>query len=156
MSHLLRLSVLASACVMGGGALLAVLPVDTKIAPHETAPIAAPPPHWEMPPLSAYHATLERPLFVRGRRPPKATAPDPVQAEAPLPASAPTLTVAGIVIAGERRFAWIHLKGAPEALGLSEGNQVAGWKVTSIHDHSVRFEKGGLAFEAQLRDFTDK
>lgn len=156
MSHLLRLSVLVSACLLGGGVLLAVMPVETDAAFHGTPPPADPPPDWELPPLSAFRATIERPLFVRGRRQPETViTPKGTKPSSP-PASAPALSVTGIVIAGERRFAWVHIKGTPEAQALTEGGRVAGWVVSAIHDDIVRFEKDGLAFEAKLRDFTAK
>lgn len=118
------------------------------------APPAAPRAAAELPPLESFRETLERPLFVRGRRPPGggavvAAAGGPAEP----PPSAPRLSVAGIAIAGGRRAALVVVEGRPKPVSLAEGGELSGWTVTAIAPDRIRLEKGPEAFEVALREF---
>ncbi len=117
-------------------------------------PPAAPPAVAELPPLESFRETLERPLFVRGRRSPGGVGVVAVAGRpAEPPPSAPRLSVAGIAIAGGRRAALVVVEGRPKPISLAEGGELAGWTVTAIDTDRIRLEKGGEAFEVALRDF---
>ncbi|MBI5163066.1 MAG: hypothetical protein HY985_04100 [Magnetospirillum sp.] len=103
-----------------------------------------------LPPLESLSATLDRPLFSRGRRPP-AGIHQARKVEA-LPASAPHLSVAGIAVAAGGRVALIQVEGVKDLLSVQPGGEVAGWTVADIQPGRIRLERAGEAFEAELRE----
>ena len=78
-------------------------------------------PEVAVPPLAAYAAVVERPLFSPSRRP-------PVVAEATAAPTAPArkLTLRGIVLSPHKRIALIETEGAPEPRWLAEGETLQG------------------------------
>ncbi len=113
-------------------------------------PMAVPaPPSAPMPPLDSFSATLERPLFVRGRRPSGLAAG---HHSSPNGGVAPHLVLAGIAASGTHRLALVQMDGIKELQTLAEGSDVAGWTVAAILADRIRLVRGGDVRESVLRD----
>lgn len=157
MSDAARASLLVTLSLLGAGLAWLMALAPTAGAGEGGAPAPEPPPAppalVELPPLSAFHETVERPLFVKGRRPAGASAAGAPGRASPPPPSAPRLSVAGIAIAGQRRAALVVMEGAAKPVSLAEGGDIAGWTVTAIAEDRIRLEKGAEAFELALRGF---
>ena len=83
------------------------------------------------PPLSAYSAVIERPLFARNRR------PLPPQAAAATAGNVNSFVLAGVTVAAKQRIAFI-LHGTPPAIArLTVGQTIDGWTVREIGDDRV-------------------
>ena len=134
----------------------------------DTAPIAAPPPIASFgtsgesavrsdtrKSLAEYRATLERPLFVKERRPPRASEPTPVEKPAETadePANPVNLRLTGILDAasGGRR-ALIVSPDEPFGKWLIEGAEIDGWRLVSIERRSVQITGGGKLKQLDMR-----
>lgn len=84
-----------------------------------------------LPPLSAYAAVTERPLFARNRRP---LAP---QAAAATVADAKSFVLVGVTVSGKERMAVIRRGAPPTIARLTEGQEIDGWTVRHIGDDRV-------------------
>lgn len=143
MSRQMRDAILLAALV-GASALFAVqIARYSEPSLPEPGPAAAPaapaPASFTLPeprplPLDELAAALERPLFVRSRRPPAAPAAPPTPLEA---------TLAGVLTDGAEKVAIVLADSAERALRLREGDMFHGWRVTRIEDHAVVLERGG-------------
>ncbi|MGE5506305.1 MAG: hypothetical protein ACM31L_17920 [Actinomycetota bacterium] len=111
----------------------------------ETVP-AAPAP-FELPPLASFSATVDRPLFVRGRK------PAPGARTARVMAGAPRLALAGVALSGGRRLALLQPDGAKEPVPAAEGAEVAGWTVERVLSDRVELRRGSETVWQPLREF---
>jgi general secretion pathway protein N len=102
-----------------------------------------------LPPLDAFTASVERPLFEPDRRPPP---PAIVEGGTPTPEPRPEtppleVRVTGIVVTPEVRLVMVRPAGAPDSVVLREGmplpGDFAGWKVARVLPRRVEFEGGG-------------
>ncbi|HDK38579.1 MAG TPA: hypothetical protein ENG92_06150 [Thiolapillus brandeum] len=100
----------------------------------------------DFPPLPAYSSISERPLFFSDRRPPQ-----PYVAEAVVPrtpnqpkrrAGKRQLQVSGIVQVGNQLYALLTGGEIPDVRRVSVGDDVDGWKVTSIGTDRLILSKG--------------
>ena len=92
---------------------------------------ALPPSDFSLPPLDAYRAVVDRPLFAHDRRP----LPPPAPSAAAGDLSAYTL--AGITISGKERTALVRRATPPAVARLAVGQVINGWTVTEIADDHV-------------------
>ena len=118
--------------------------------PVEPAALALPSieePAVAVPPLAAYAAVVERPLFSPTRRPPVVAAPD----EAAPPARRDELTLRGVMLAPHKRVALIEIEGADEeARWLAEGETLQGWTIAAVRERHVVLSEHGETRELAL------
>jgi hypothetical protein len=114
-------------------------------------------------PISAYRQTLAQPVFFKTREP--YVAPPPRPAAPPIPAATPKpppvvvdpgLAVAGIIIGGGVRKAYVHGKSDPHGSWVSEGEALTGWKVQTIGPDSVKLQQQDRTIELQLYPMTNE
>lgn len=90
-----------------------------------------------MPPLESFRATVERPLFVATRSPPRAT----VESGPELILGRYRLT--GVVIARDRTTVLLRPATGGKVIRLEQGQELDGWKVVTITpDHIVLSTSG--------------
>ena len=109
-------------------------------------------------PISAYQQTLAQPVFFKTREP--YVAPPPRPAAPPVPAVIPKppppvvvdpgLAVAGIIIGGGVRKAYVHGKTDPHGSWVSEGEALTGWKVQAIDPGGVKLQQQDRTIELEL------
>lgn len=104
---------------------------------------------FSLPPLSNFSAIVERPLFVRGRRPapPASETTTTATTEGPSP-----FVLSGVVIAGGRRVAFLQNRASPKTLRVEEGETIEGWKVITIRPQMVTLSSGTNKDELKLPD----
>jgi hypothetical protein len=89
--------------------------------------------------LDELSATLDRPLFSPGRRPPAPPPLPAVQAAAPPapPPSPPNLILFGVVMDGEGARALVRTSADKKILRAQIGDDIDGWKVSQIEGRKV-------------------
>ncbi len=104
-------------------------------------------------PLAQFPETLARPLFNPTRRLPPPAERKEAQAQ---PVKAPTPSADGLRLIGlvktEAGHARALIRSADEPLGtwVEPGDEIAGWRLTTIGDGKVTVESGGRRFELNL------
>jgi hypothetical protein len=105
-------------------------------------------------PAADYQAALARPLFFRTRSPyvpppppppapqPSVMAVEPPPPPPPLPISEPELTLAGVTITARVRKAYLVSKAGGEGTWCNEGEEIQGWRISSIGDSSIALDDG--------------
>jgi len=156
--------------VILGSAVIALGAVNLELAfgSVDTAPIAALPPIASVgapgesavrsdarKSLAEYRETLERPLFAKERRPPRAPEPAPVEKPAETtdePTNPVPLRLTGVLDAasGGRR-ALIVSPDEPFGKWLIEGAEIDGWRLVSIKRRSVQITGGGQLKQLDMR-----
>lgn len=134
-----------------GDAPLAVAPTPVPVAP-ATGPLVA----LRVPPLDELSETVQRPLFMRSRRP----APDNVVVEA-APADAPqetatmamSIELSAVVLETERQYALFRQAAQVGLVKAELGEEVEGWVVREIRADGVRLERGTQSQDLLLRTF---
>lgn len=109
-------------------------------------------------PLESLTATRDRPLFSATRRPPpsapipEARPPPPVQAAAPAPAEpqGPPLALVGTITGTDRPVAVLFNKLTRVVATIREGDDMLGWRVTSLSARSATVEKDGATVTLNL------
>ena len=103
--------------------------------------------HIELPGLEDYAATVERPLFMEGRRP--ATEVD-TQPEQPPPEKKPlTLKLMGVVFAPKETLGlFVDAQGKYKRLRINDS--IGGWKVSGIESDKAVMEQDGSREELKL------
>lgn len=134
-----------------GDAALAVspMPVPAALATDPLAPR-------RVPSLDELSQTLERPLFMRSRRPPPvAVVIDAGPADAPPePAtSAMSIELSAVVLETERQYALFRQAGQDRLLKVELGKEIEGWVVREIRADGVRLERGTQSEDLLLRTF---
>lgn len=106
----------------------------------------------ELPPLDELSATVERPLFVRSRRPPEeppppsAVQPPPVEvAKEEAPAE-----LTGIVNGPERTYAILRNVATKEIMHLRKGETIEDWSVQEIGLRYVVLRRGAGSLRLEL------
>jgi hypothetical protein len=92
-----------------------------------------------VPPLAAFAAFNDRPIFSPQR---KAIAPAPVGAAAAAPPPPPAASLVGIIIDAQRRIALIRTASSPLATAVAVGDTLQGWQVTEIAPDRVVLHQG--------------
>jgi hypothetical protein len=101
--------------------------------------------------LESYKEILAEPIFYKTRKPFVPAPPTPAPNAAP-PAIVvdPGFIVAGVIITGEIKRAYIYTKANNSGTWTKEGEDVLGWKVRSVDRGSVRLEQAGRTIEVSL------
>lgn len=98
---------------------------------------------FRMPPMRKFDAILQRPLFSQTRRPLASAPASPVVVSQNL-----GLSLIGITIASDGKFALVMPVGGGESLRLREGQDYRGWTLSLIEAKNIVFEREG--FEERL------
>lgn len=107
-------------------------------------------------PISTYSETLARPIFFKARQPfvppPPAPPPVPTVQSPPQPPAVvdPGLILAGVMIDGDAKRAYLFNKASSQGLWLSEGETIVGWQLRSIDTMSAKLQQGGRTILLQL------
>lgn len=124
-----------------------------RIAPGPAAAsptLPEPLPEFQLPPLSDFTATVERPLFLPERRPQE---PDEdIVAAAPAQTIPLRVVVKGIVLSDAGHFALVHREGSTETLQLAVRDTIDGWSVKEIMADAVIFERDEESLQIELKD----
>ncbi|HEX9464555.1 MAG TPA: hypothetical protein VGB82_18305 [Alphaproteobacteria bacterium] len=102
---------------------------------------------FSMPPRSAFAEVIERPLFSATRRPPEAAAG--VAAEAQV-----DFVLVGIVTSSDERRALVQHGQTARVERISEGDSLGDWRVESILQDRVVFQRADIRLELKARDRT--
>jgi type II secretory pathway component PulC len=96
-------------------------------------------PQFSMPPLGTFSEIAARPVFIPSRRPLPPPIPSNVPAVPPAPPQPPpappppvNLTLVGIMIGAEGRYAVVRAGGSQIVTTLAEGQEIGGWTVFLI------------------------
>lgn len=120
-----------------GAAPGAAAPVERPAA---APPAAAQSPVTPLGPLETYAAVTERPLFNQSRRPPS------IADGIAQPSVQGSLSVAGIVISGRERIAFIRQGNDRKLTRMQEGQAIGDWTIRSISTDRVTLAgRGGEA-----------
>lgn len=108
----------------------------------------------EVPLLSEFKVTLDRPLFSQDRRPDKGSEPaDAVAQEVPGANGAPGVRLTAVIVDAEGRSALLYLPQQAQAQRVPLGGTIAGWRVEQIRDDAVVLRNGAREAEVALRTF---
>jgi hypothetical protein len=116
-------------------------PVGVALAPAPASaqPTNVEPPLFNMPPMAAFSEIAARPVFIPSRRPipppaalTLAAAPAPAPPPPPAPPPQINLTLVGIMIGDEGRYALVRSAGSQTVTTLAEGQEIGGWQVYLI------------------------
>jgi hypothetical protein len=109
-----------------------------------------------LPTLDSLKVTVDRPLFVRGRRPP-AVAPEIVEAEpVVVPSEDAPAELTGIVVSPERTYALLTRVGNQETELVRQGQVIDDWSVEEIGSRHVILRRGASRMRLELFDQKDK
>jgi hypothetical protein len=117
-------------------------PPAANAEPESPAPNVKP----VIPALSSLNETIARPLFSATRRPPAPeTAPKPAPAKT-RPARLVGYRLTGIVRSSSHRLILLTEEKSGRVVELREGEQVDGWRLTSIGTDNIRLSRDGIEF----------
>lgn len=116
------------------------------------APVALPAELAALAPLQHYAAIVERPLFDASRRPP----PIEESATPAVAADLRQLTLTGVVIAPDARFAIFQDQSPARTVRLARGTRVGEWLLDEIHPDGVVFRRGGARQRLALYEKKDR
>jgi len=133
------------------------MPASAPAGPGAQDTRALPDTSFSMPPLRAFSETVQRPLFVEGRRP----AEDSGQSEPQRRVNGSRgprerLVLSAIVVQGGQRFALLHRISRNEFIRLHEGDRLGEWSVERIEPHKIELKGKAGGREMMLREFQDK
>ena len=105
--------------------------------------------------VSGHDDVLARPVFFKSRQPyvPPPPAPPPapkVQPSAPAAPLDPGLVLAGVMIDGAVKKAFVVNKADSQGAWLAEGESVGGWKVLTIDAGAARLQQAGRTIALHL------
>lgn len=129
----------------------AELPV--QVAAGAAAQDAAAAPRFQpfrMPPPQRFAELVERPPFIRSRRPPEVTAQPEVRREAPRRDL--RLTLIGVILQPKQQYALVQRPGRSEAQRLARGEKIDGWQVEGILPDRVVLSQAKEVVELELKD----
>lgn len=108
----------------------------------------------EPPLLAEFKATLERPLFNQDRRPDEGAADaDTGNDEPAAPGTLANLRLSAVIVDPEGRSALLQVAGNQQAQRVTEGGEIAGWRLEEVRDDAVVLTSGGRRTELPLRTF---
>ena len=102
-------------------------------------------PVYRMPPMRQFDAILQRPLFSQSRRPITVAAAAPTVVSGNL-----GLSLLGITIASDGRFALVIPEGGGDTLRLREGQDYQGWILSAIEADTIVFTREGAEERLEL------
>jgi len=103
--------------------------------------------HFELPSLEEYSATVERPLFMEGRRPATVEANEPEAA--PVEKKPLAVKLMGVVFAPKETLGlFVDAQGKYKRLRINDS--IGGWKVTGIEADKAIMEQDGAKEELKL------
>ncbi len=113
-------------------------PARADVAPAQPADLAMPKPmpQFAMPPLEAFAAVVERPIFSPDRRPPAA------EAALKEDSAAPQAVLTGIIIAESERIALVRTEADGRIVRLRPGQRVDGWRLVAVEPDRAMFRRG--------------
>ncbi len=117
-------------------------PATAPAAPRRAAPPA-------IGNLAAYRAIVDRPLFSRGRKPPKVETDTAQQAKPP--AEIGNIKLKGVIIGPKTRTAILSDPQRKKEIRLMQGQSYKGWKLESFVDEGVVFSLGQRKVTMPLR-----
>lgn len=112
---------------------------------------------FELEPLNRYQAIVQRPLFNDTRRPIVEKKPGASEAELAAqktPTELPPVTLTGVIITPDSRYAMIRNTRNNEFFALTVGTTLEGWNVDSINPRRVVFSNGGGQQVVELEVYT--
>lgn len=116
---------------------------------------------FRMPPKNAFKQLATRPPFSPTRRPPRAKPPEPAPepvAQKPQPVALepevakPQITLVGILINQQKRFAMVRKPGVEELLRLGNGEHLDGWRVEGVLPDRLLLSHQGKLLEFELSE----
>jgi len=121
-------------------------------APKLAAPLLTQVP--ELPPLANLHATRERPLFVRTRRPPAAVEkpPEPEAVEKVVTSDEAPADLIGIVVGPARTYAILKDHESKEIQHLQKGEKIDDWSLDEIAPRYIVLRRGATKMHVDLFD----
>jgi len=107
-----------------------------------------------LPSLESLTATVERPLFMRSRRPPAEAAPEPEEEEKPVVVAKEEAPgeLTGIVMGPERTYALLTRRESQETELLRQGQTIDQWNVEEIGPRHVLLRRGAGQIRLELFD----
>jgi hypothetical protein len=136
----------ANACLLAVIAGEYLQDADAAVGPLEWSPklstTSAAAPHLR--PAENYASTLAHPVFFKSRQPFVAPPPAPapvVKPPAPPVSTDPGMALAGVMIAGGRRKAYLVNKADSSGTWASEGESLSGWTIRSIEPTAVKLQQ---------------
>jgi len=140
-----RLSVWSTAALIAAAAA-------TAAAQQPLAPVTGEIP--ELPPIEDLSVTVDRPLFMRSRRPPEPAAPAPVVAATPekIPVEESPADLTGIVSGPDRTYAILTSHATKEVFHLRKGEKIEDWSVDEIGPRYVVLRRGSGSLRLELFD----
>jgi hypothetical protein len=161
----MKLSPLTATCLLAlaaaNAALLVVIAgeylqaADAAVGPLEWSPKLSTASEAVLPVRGAesYAQTLAHPVFFKSREPFVAPPPAPppvAKAPAPPVNADPGLVLAGVMIAGGHRKAYLVNKADSSGTWTSEGETLAGWKVQAVQPTAVKLQQQDRTIELLL------
>ncbi len=102
-------------------------------------------PVYRMPPMRQFDAILQRPLFSQSRRPTAEVEATPTVVSGNL-----RLSLLGITIASNEKFALVLPEGGGDTLRLREGQDYQGWLLSVIESNTIVFTREGAEERLEL------
>ena len=125
-------------------------PVPEVGKPGRILPVAE---DFQLPALVSYDTIEERPLFVEGRRPPSEEPEEPEEVAVVANINPPSMTLLGVLITPDGRFALVRTQQPPEVKRLHEGDLVDGWKLAEIAPGRILVTQGEQKESLPLREY---
>jgi len=130
-----------------------IIPEPSPAAADASGPKLAAP-SFSMSPIAAFSEIAARPVFISARRPIPPPAPPAAAAAVPPPPPPPpapppqlNMTLVGVMIGGEGRYALVRLGSAPTVTTVRQGEEISGWRVFLILPDRVVLRAGATEAE---------
>jgi hypothetical protein len=108
----------------------------------------------DVPALTEFSATLERPLFSKSRRPAEPEADDGAEkTPEETPKVAAPVRLSAVIIEEDEKSAFLEETRSRMSKRVREGEQFEGWTLLEVRDDAVVLESLGKRSEVELRNF---
>ncbi len=108
----------------------------------------------DIPALTEFKETLDRPLFSSSRRPEEPEIDDgEVEALEEMPKVAAPVRLSAVIIEDEEKSALLEETRSRTAKRVKEGEAFEGWTLVEVREDGVVLESGGTRSEVELRNF---
>ncbi|MPZ56881.1 MAG: hypothetical protein GEU91_10380 [Rhizobiales bacterium] len=132
------------------GAVAALLAALAGFATAQQPPKPTPGDGPELPSIEDLSATIERPLFIRSRRPP-AAAPELVQTDTvTVPSEEAPADLTGIVNGPDKTYAILTSRATKETHHLQTGETIENWNIQEIGPHHIVLRRGTGSLRLEL------
>ncbi|MDQ2090850.1 type II secretion system protein N [Marimonas arenosa] len=101
---------------------------------------------YDPPPLAAFNAVLEKPLFSPTRQPPETVEDDSTPPAEDRSVTSPQRLRAkllGVVVSESRHLAILEVPSEPTVVYVSKGEELLGWTLKELGPDTVEFERNG-------------